>query len=150
MMASDEFGINLFPQGDYTYEKKGCSHVLMDVMDDKRAITANIVHCASGALVTYHLTFQGTTERSLPSREARASINNNFNVTWGYSSNHWSNLNEKKRMIEATVVYRRKVIDKWVSDGVVTRDVAERAPMVHILDCWSVNLSEKKNYLSYC
>jgi hypothetical protein len=141
MMASDEFGINLFPQGDYTYDEQGCSHVLMDVMDDKRAITANIVHSASGALVTYHLTFQGTTERSLPTRGVRASIENNFNVTWGYSSNHWSNLNEKKRMIEATVEYRKKVIEKWVSDGVFSRDQAERAPMVHILDCWSVNLS---------
>ena len=88
MMASDEFGINLFPQGDYTYNDKGCQHVLMDVMDDKRAITGNIIHSASGALVTYHLIFQGSTERSLPSRETRAAIETKFNVTWGYSNNH--------------------------------------------------------------
>jgi hypothetical protein len=143
MMASDEYGINLFPQGDYTYDEIGVQHVLMDIADDKRAITGNIVHSASGALVTYHLIFQGTTERSLPSPTARESIDKDFNITWGYSNNHWSNLQEKKRMIEATVVYRRKVIDKWIADGVYTRDQAENAPMVHILDCWSVNLSDE-------
>jgi hypothetical protein len=46
-------------------------------------------------------------------------------------------------MIEATVVYRKNVIEKWIADGVYTRDQAENAPMVHILDCWSVNLSEE-------
>jgi hypothetical protein len=142
MIAQDEYGIALFPQDKYTYDEKGARHVYMDHSDDKRAITGNIVHSAT-ELVAYQLIFSGKTERTLPSPEARKVLEDKCHMLWGSSENHWSNVEEKKKVIRACVEHREKVIAKWIEDGVKTAAQANEAIMVLILDCWSVNLSDQ-------
>ena len=44
IIGSDEFGMFLFPTGDYKWEKKGARHVASDLPDDKRQYTGACLH----------------------------------------------------------------------------------------------------------
>ena len=108
IVGSDEYGQYLFPQSEYAWDEKGAVEVLVDVHDDKRQFTGNVLHNAAGGLIGWHGIYQGTTDRVLPSAEVRA-IPGAQNFLFGKTSNHWSNLTEKKRLVEHLVAYRNKV-----------------------------------------
>ena len=78
---------------------RGSKHVPAWFYDDKRQYTGNIVHNALGNFVTMQLVYGGTTDRSLPTK---------FPEDWvvGYSVNHWSNLVEKKRLVDSLHAWR--------------------------------------------
>ena len=50
IVGSDEYGQYLFPQSEYAWEKAGSVEVLVDVHDDKRQFTGNVLHNAAGEL----------------------------------------------------------------------------------------------------
>ena len=89
IFGSDEFGQHYFPQNGYTWEEVGKKHVLLDINDDKRQYTGNIVHNCVGNTVTFQCIFGGKTARSLPKS---ATDDQCKDWVFGYSENHWSNL----------------------------------------------------------
>jgi hypothetical protein len=46
IIGSDEFGMFLFPTGDYKWEKKGAKHVASDLPEDKRQYTGACLHAS--------------------------------------------------------------------------------------------------------
>ena len=108
IVGSDEYGQYLFPQSEYAWDATGAVEVLVDIHDDKRQFTGNILHNAKGDLIGWHGIYQGTTGRVLPSLEAR-SIAGAQSFLFSKTANHWSNLTEKKRLVDYLVKYRMKV-----------------------------------------
>ena len=108
IVGSDEYGQYLFPQSEYAWDETGSVEILVDVHDDKRQFTGNVLHNAAGELIGWHGIYQGTTDRVLPSAEARATRGAE-NFLFSKTLNHWSNLTEKKRLVEYLVAYRTKV-----------------------------------------
>lgn len=141
IIGSDEFGIHYFPSNDYTYDYVGSKHVTMIVGDDKRQYTGNIIHAANGALVGFQVVYGGKSDRSLPSENIRNQYDTSDWI-FGFSDNHWSNIDEKKKLIDYIWQYRTKVLDKLVSEGNISKSAANTAPVVVLLDCWSVNTSK--------
>lgn len=138
MIGSDEFGINFFPVCKYTYALKGAKEVSIKHLQNKAQYTGNIAHSAKGDLVTFQVVYDGKTSNSLPDLSLRNTVPN---WTFGFSSNHWSNLQEKKRLIQKFWSYRLELLDKLVKDGLISATASSNAPMVVLLDCWSVNTS---------
>jgi hypothetical protein len=89
IIGSDEFGMNYFPQSDYTWEKVGAKQVLLDINDDKRQWTGNIVHNACGTIPTFQSVYGGKTSACIPKT---ASNERCKDWIFGVSENHWSNL----------------------------------------------------------
>lgn len=86
----------------------------MDVTEDKRQVTGNLVHAADGTLILYQQVFEGAYKKnspsdsaSLPSLAARGKVNGGRNEwLFGVSHNHWSNEQEKMKLIKRLVEYR--------------------------------------------
>lgn len=147
IIGSDEYGQHLFPQNDYTWTKKGKKEALVDVYDDKRQFTGNIVHNALGEVVLWHGIYGGKTMKSLPTPAARA-VKGAENFIYGTSPNHWSNVEQKKKLIDAIGEFRTRRLTQLVEAHKITSARARSAKMIILLDCWPVNLSaEIRNYI---
>jgi hypothetical protein len=149
IVTSDEFGVHLFPQNDYTYDHRGAKEVLMEVNDDKRQITGNLAVAGNGNLVGYQLIFGGKTKKVLPKpeslkilRDTIKRINPHASLVEGFSGNHWSNLEQKKKLVVAIVEYRKRVLDGMIEQGLLSQNQAEGMPVVVVLDVWPVNTSD--------
>ena len=144
IIGSDEFGLNFFPQNEMAWSHRGASGVLVDVYGEMRQYTANISHTAMGVLGPFQIIFPGKTVRSLP-ETVKADSQYYLPATKGWvcgtTENHWSNLSEKKKLINAFARYRREILDGFVRVGAMTQLESETMPMVALLDCWPVNLS---------
>jgi hypothetical protein len=143
IIGSDEFGENYFPQGSYAYDFEGSKHVTCATFGDKRQYTGNIVHAMNGELVAFQMITDGKTERSLPSQNLRQQ---DACRKWlfSYSPNHWSNLKEKKKLIDKMVEYRDRKLQTLQDSGALNRHINNNdIPLVVLLDLWPVNISQE-------
>ena len=132
VLMSDEFGMFLFPTGDYKWEKKGVKHVSSDLPEDKRQYTGDVVHNAAGEIVHALQIWDGKTDASLPP----ATVRDKFpNVKFDLSENHWANHDTKTRLLQRNWAW---VCAEWAKDGLVGEPQC-----IQFLDCWPVNLTEK-------
>eukprot|EP01038_Epipyxis_sp_PR26KG_P012774 gene12774-17126_t len=139
IIGSDEFGQHFFPVNKRTWETNGAKHVESTIWDDKRQYTGNIIHNASGELLTLQLIFGGKSQRSLPT------ISPEIQKDWivSYSKNHWSNLKEKKALIDWIAKWRDERVDELIRKREIPASCRKNLPMVILLDCWSVNTSKE-------
>ena len=155
IIGSDEYGQHFFPQSSYTWAQTGAVEVLGTTFDDKRQFTGNVVHNADGEILFWHGIYAGKSERSLPSEAARASPGAE-GFLYGVTANHWSNLAQKKKLIEHIVAWRKTRLQQLLSERKISfpsianqQDFLANAPMVILLDCLPVNIStEIKEWLS--
>jgi hypothetical protein len=147
IIGSDEYGHHLFPQCEYTWAKKGEKEVPMDIYDDKRQFTGNIVHNARGEIVFWHGIYGGKTKKSLPTAVAQAQAGAE-NFIYGTSPNHWSNVEQKKKLLDELDKFRTRRLQEMQDRGLISVQAAKEAKMIVLLDCWPVNLSaEIRDYI---
>jgi hypothetical protein len=133
--TSDETGVHLMPQTSSTWSEKGGKDAVVYAKEDKKQYTADIVLNTKG-FVCLQLIFEGKTDRSLP----KTAIPDNWII--GNTTNHWSDLNQKKKLIEKTYELFLRDLDQAVQDNQVPACLKDKICMVHLLDCWPVNTSE--------
>jgi len=136
IQMSGEFGQYLFPQEKRIWAVTGSQHV-EGVAEDKRQYSGNIVHNAMGQLVFGCMVFGRKTEKSMPSASIRDKYKNM--LEFGYSPNHWFNLGLKKQLINRAVAAARASLQKLLG----SEDRAKKEHLIHILDCWPVNISQE-------
>ena len=137
VVNTDQTGIHLVPTGGTrTWAEKGSKHVQVLGMEDKRQITATLSSSATGQLLPLQIVFTGSTERSLPPRNAGRLMCEEAGWHLTFSANHWSNLTTCKQFVEAVLQpYRRKQVQAMGLDS--------NSKLVWILDCWSVHISQE-------
>jgi hypothetical protein len=146
MFMSDEFGLSLFPQDSFTWAPKVSKEVNVDIYDDKRQYTANIGHNAAGQCVAFQVIFDGKDiEKSAPMAQIRSLGLDKTYPRWipGVSENHWSNLDQKKNLINAFAEHVRAYATDKVGKGLLMEQDSATVPWTCILDCWKVNVCKE-------
>ncbi len=125
----------------YTWAEQGSKNVNVSVQDDKRQYTGNIVHTADGQAPLFQFIVQGKTQNNVPVDEIKAQGMSDVFVA-GATSNHWSNFEEKKRLINAMAAWVKQEAASLIKE---TKGMfmTKNPVWVCILDCWPMNLSER-------
>jgi hypothetical protein len=92
VIGSDEFGMLLFPQGQYRWEKTGSKEVKGTVKEDRRQYTGDIAHNMDGDVVGVHQIWGGKCSSSLPDTKVQQKYPS---IKFSVSPNHWANLTTK-------------------------------------------------------
>lgn len=124
--------------GRYKWDKKGATHVESQLKQDRRQITADIMHNGAGRVVAVHMIFGGSTTRCEPLPTVQAKFPK---IKFAHSPSHWATHETKV----AFVVHGWKwVVGEYASDNNVSLEEAHlRATCILLLDCWKVNLTDK-------
>ena len=136
VIGSDEFGMLLFPQGQYRWAKIGSKEVKGTVKEDRRQYTGDIAHNMDGDVVGVHQIWGGKCSSSLPDTKVQQKYPS---IKFSVSPNHWANLTTK---IEFAKFIWNWVVEEHMKDSEkegkeLSREQAEAtARCVWILDCW--------------
>ena len=98
IVNSDETGLKLVPQSEWTMEKEGAKKVPIKGLDDKREVTAFLSITPSGVYLPPQVLYQGTTERCHPVYQ----FPDNWDI-W-HSSSHWSTQDTVERFVDKVIV----------------------------------------------
>lgn len=98
IVNSDETGLKLIPESEWTMEKEGTKRVAIKGLDDKREVTAFLSITPSGVYLPPQVLYKGTTERCHPVYT--------FPADWDiwHSASHWSNETTVPRFIDRIIV----------------------------------------------
>ena len=143
IINSDQTGVHLIPNTNYTYAFKGAKDVAVPGLEDKRQITMVVGSAWSGDLLPLQFIFAGKKESNV--QKLYKTPDGNLREQWGIhvtcTENHWSNL-------ETTKQYVSEILFPFIQSQIKEFDIKPKKrnkpiKSIFILDCWYVHRSKE-------
>ncbi|KAI9059118.1 hypothetical protein FKP32DRAFT_1580172, partial [Trametes sanguinea] len=139
IINADQAGVSLMPSGKQTYEVRGSKDVTVHAHEEKRQMTLVVASSLDGKLLPFQSVWGGTTEASLPSRDApRREEADALGFKYAHGdTRHWSSKETTKQWIIEVLI---PFLDEQIAND---PDLNAESKAILLIDVWPIHIAKK-------